>query len=479
MVIGLSFSQNPIHHCYMLDTSIYQYVSKMLVMGYTPYLDVWDHKGPIVYFWYALGNKMHPLYGMYTIEVIWLFFAFILIYIMIRRYESKIYALCSIIILFLTIPITDTIGNTESLALFPLVYIIYIGYQYLYTKQITRINIFLAGLISSVLLLIKPIYLIVPMVFFTYILMTLIKDKKGDTIKKLIFIGLMGFITFLLPILLWLYNRNALSAFYDSYIAFNLMYAKQHQISTVTETLLFFLKEPSIVIALISMIVIYLNYNKYNSIEKKWLNLITTAFACTFIVLIIPKNTYAHYLFILYPFIIFLLIFMLQVLKSETLKAVIIEISIISFLFVFYNNLTNLHRKFEQHTEVYQELANVVKKELKKDEKFVSLLNDYSSIYLYASRLSDSRFPSINVVEKIWPQQVKDEFQRISPKILISTKETQISITSEKSFKFEIKPTIKYAYLFELDDYEIIYEKKGIVIYKLKKKMRSKEKTNE
>lgn len=49
----LTIPQNPIHPHYWGDSAIYEYVAKMMLNGQTLYKDVFDHKGPLVY-WFQL-----------------------------------------------------------------------------------------------------------------------------------------------------------------------------------------------------------------------------------------------------------------------------------------------------------------------------------------------------------------------------------------------------------------------------------------
>lgn len=52
------------------DASIYYSIGKGIVQGYVPYQDMFDHKGPVVFFIYALGYLLTPdfFYGAYLLE---------------------------------------------------------------------------------------------------------------------------------------------------------------------------------------------------------------------------------------------------------------------------------------------------------------------------------------------------------------------------------------------------------------------------
>lgn len=52
------------------DASIYYSIGKGIAHGYVPYRDMFDHKGPVVFFLYALGYLLTPdfFYGVYLLE---------------------------------------------------------------------------------------------------------------------------------------------------------------------------------------------------------------------------------------------------------------------------------------------------------------------------------------------------------------------------------------------------------------------------
>lgn len=52
------------------DASIYYSIGRGIVQGYVPYRDMFDHKGPVVFFLFALGYLLTPefFYGVYLLE---------------------------------------------------------------------------------------------------------------------------------------------------------------------------------------------------------------------------------------------------------------------------------------------------------------------------------------------------------------------------------------------------------------------------
>ena len=65
------------------DSCVFIYVAKGILQGEIPYLDRWDHKGPLLYLLHAIGLMIHEEWGIWAIQVVFLlssvWFAFALL----------------------------------------------------------------------------------------------------------------------------------------------------------------------------------------------------------------------------------------------------------------------------------------------------------------------------------------------------------------------------------------------------------------
>src|SRR6266542_6083957 len=75
------------------DSGVFLYVGWRFLSGGIPYRDVWDHKPPLIYFVDALGLTLTPasLWGVWFLQIIFIFFTLFLIYKLLDR-EFGIYA---------------------------------------------------------------------------------------------------------------------------------------------------------------------------------------------------------------------------------------------------------------------------------------------------------------------------------------------------------------------------------------------------
>ncbi|MGB8984137.1 MAG: glycosyltransferase family 39 protein, partial [Anaerolineales bacterium] len=69
------------------DSGVFLYVAWRLLSGDVPFRDVWDHKPPLIYFVDALGLTLTPgsLWGVWFLQIIFIFFTLFLIYKLLDR----------------------------------------------------------------------------------------------------------------------------------------------------------------------------------------------------------------------------------------------------------------------------------------------------------------------------------------------------------------------------------------------------------
>ena len=56
------------------DSSVFKMMGYVITEGGVPYVDYFDHKGPILYFINALGEIISPQWGLFLIQIIFCFF---------------------------------------------------------------------------------------------------------------------------------------------------------------------------------------------------------------------------------------------------------------------------------------------------------------------------------------------------------------------------------------------------------------------
>lgn len=72
-VYTFSYSTSFGYHLLGLDSAVFQVVGKYWAQGYLPYVDLFDHKGPIIYLANAIGYAIYPRAGVMIPQIIFLY----------------------------------------------------------------------------------------------------------------------------------------------------------------------------------------------------------------------------------------------------------------------------------------------------------------------------------------------------------------------------------------------------------------------
>jgi hypothetical protein len=139
------------------DQGVYLYVGQQILDGDIPYRDVWDHKGPLVYYINALGLSLtNSTWGVWFLEVIFLFLAAVSGFLAMRMVFDPATAFSTTVLWLVTLPQVLDHGNTveEYSLLFQFAAI----YFYMRPEKSTRgyWNEILVGVMSALAFSLRP-----------------------------------------------------------------------------------------------------------------------------------------------------------------------------------------------------------------------------------------------------------------------------------------------------------------------------------
>lgn len=222
------------------DVNVYFTIGKSILIGKVPYLDVFDHKGPFIFFLYGLGYLIsgHSFFGMFLIELLAWTFMIYAIYKQARLYLGQFAAFIAASFMpFVLIELMKSGGSAEEFILTVQCISFYLFAVYFNSKRPGKHPVkymFVHGLLCSVVLFTK-INLIVAWIFplsGIFICLLISKEFRNLVLNAISFIA--GFLVIAVPICYYFYINNALQVAYDTYIVLNSKYA---DIMTVGETL--------------------------------------------------------------------------------------------------------------------------------------------------------------------------------------------------------------------------------------------------
>ena len=292
------------------DSSVFRMMGYVIKEGGIPYVDYFDHKGPILYFINTLGEIISPRWGVFILQVISCFFVMLLWYKTARIFLKPTYSLLAF---FLAVAMWSGIyeyGNlTEEYSLLPSSLSIYLALSYLAKKETSPHPCWLSlvyGLCFGIMFYIRPNDAVIQcggvMVGVFLYLIFIQKSYKNAILNALTFLS--GFILISLPIIIYFSYHDAINEFLFGLIGFNLNYNG----GIINNILTYGFTIALIALCAIPIILAYSSNHK----ETLWI-----LYPITFLtILFFGRNGYPHYYMSLMP-AIFVLTFTLLFLQQN------------------------------------------------------------------------------------------------------------------------------------------------------------------
>ena len=312
------------------DCSIFSYVAFAMQRGKVLYSEVWENKGPLLYFIYYLGLSMNMKYGIYLLEWLSIFIGVLFGYKTLYLITSnKIYSIIGLIYSFSIWTVTfekGTISETFSLPLICIGLFMFTKYM-LKDKKITNRQIIIFGLLTGLIAQLRLNLLAIFLSLFIIIGIRLLINKELKEILRWIINGVLGVIISVIPSMIYLVKNNALldclnSAYLNILDGFNIG-SVQDRVNALME-MINITNISGIISLLIIFTIVSLPLISFRKEIKKEYKLYTLA-----IILSIVLNLYAnsvsgavhlHYFFTFIPVIIMLIGIMIWLVDKIHIK---------------------------------------------------------------------------------------------------------------------------------------------------------------
>ncbi|MCR5384729.1 MAG: glycosyltransferase family 39 protein [Saccharofermentans sp.] len=227
------------------DTNVFFTLGRGIIHGLVPYKDIFDHKGPLLYFIYALATLLSEksFIGVWIIECIAAAVYAIYSWKTVKLFTDPSKFSLVLLPLFLGVVYTNKMfnfgGNTEELCFPLLTIVLYIALRSVVFSDGLPSNIatFLCGIISGSLFWLKYTFLGFIIGYCIFILFLLIKRKSFAKLGTLIGIFIGGFLTITIPLLLYFCVNGALGYLWEAYFYDNIfLYHTENEINNFFTT---------------------------------------------------------------------------------------------------------------------------------------------------------------------------------------------------------------------------------------------------
>lgn len=212
------------------DINVFFTMGRAIKHGLVPYKDIFDHKGPLLYFIYAIATLISEksFIGVWIIECIAASVYAIFSWKIAKLFTTPSKFAIMVVPVFLgivyTIKMFNFGGNTEELC-FPLLTIaLYLGLRAIVNGDGIpgKIESIICGLIAGALFWLKYTFLGFIIGFCIYILLLSIKRKSFIRLWSLVWRFIVGFTIVSIPILVYFLATNSLDYLWDAYFYTNI-----------------------------------------------------------------------------------------------------------------------------------------------------------------------------------------------------------------------------------------------------------------
>lgn len=387
-----------------LDSAIFQIIGKGWVEEKIPYVDLWDQKGPLIYFinafgYWLTGNQT----GIFFIEIFMFAWSFFLIFLFYRRWYNSLWATMLLVVTMFHLSQIVEDGNLVEEYILPLLLLAFYSI-WNWAKNTAKGEItehapkfaFLYGIILSASLLTRLTNAIGVCLASCIILFYLVYFKRWRNIVDNVLAFVLGFLVLTLPFIAYFYYNNGLEEMIYATLIFNFEYVNNTFHEPITwyaaiSTLLAYVGTYGL--SFISLLLIFVD-KKYRILHTMWL-LISSVTLFYFL------NTflYGHYAVIAVPYFSIMLVEykrLYDLYSASRIECVLIKVLAVVFIFVVTTNgIFQIYQTLENRKTLEfsnKDFENEILSKIGEDRTELVCYNMSPSYYLYNQITPSCRF---------------------------------------------------------------------------------------
>lgn len=208
------------------DSGVFLYTGWRILHGEIPYLHVWDHKPPVIFFLNTLGLLIGggSRWGVWLIELVALLLAAIIGYNLVKRVFGVLPAIFSSFLWLFSLCFLIQGGNLTTEYTLPLQFAcLWLAYN-AEEGNFLSWHGFLIGVLCCVSFLTKQNTIGVGIAIVLYLIVS--RSVRGQFRKLLLELStiFLGGILFLLPVIIYFWAQGAISSFWDAAFIYNFTY---------------------------------------------------------------------------------------------------------------------------------------------------------------------------------------------------------------------------------------------------------------
>ena len=405
----------------LLDASIFEYFGYAMSHGQRMYLELFDHKGPVIFLINYLGYSIGASLGIKI-----LYIASLMIFFYIGYYISRLFTGIrnSFVVLVITFIIFESFfeggWGLEGYILPCLTYSLYIFLKYFLEDKINKYEIILNGFSFAVVLFTKANMIGIWLIFSLLVTIKLIYQKQFSIFLKYIALFITGSALFIVPLCCFLWFQGSLKEMFYQSVVMNFIYSKESGYLTVMEMIKWYMNQVNVLQLNLMIVIAMIAVWKQYGIKILFYN---GAFIFCLMLALISKRAYLHYLIVLIPlFIPYISVAINKFMnKSSLLYFLIFTIGLV---FIYWGPIHGIKDRVTNRSIDYsvneKEVADYIHQHTNEQDRIYShRLNGI--IYLYSERLSSTKFFFVPSLKDETPiiDSFKESFKMNPPKYIV------------------------------------------------------------
>ena len=417
------------------DISGFTAAARLYAMGRVPYKEIWEHKGPMIFFVNALGHRLWYPYGVWFFELTLHVAGFFTCYYMLKlKFSKSISLLATVMAIGVFAVLQDDGGNVES---WSLPFIFAAGYIFTLAFKnnlvVPKRHVVLCGAFCAIVFLFRANNPILWVAAIPVLVVNQIYRKKYNLLLKQMGWFCLGFMGIVLPLCLYFLAINALREMFDATILFNIAYSRTGNTNLLAQVYASFrlfeilravFPYLDIIIAIgfaypTILLLNQLHYKKKHQVnesfnyELSFLIFQLASYVCFILFVPMSNRTYRHYLILAVPVIVAIFAYVLKLLcdisfrilcksKITSSNLQIFATTGILALFCFYLvsplyiitvevSLSD-RRSFSERNLEHVAVANYITVNTQENDRYGFWGHDHTITNIIRGRLPSSRF---------------------------------------------------------------------------------------
>lgn len=226
-LLVLGILSNPLFSYPGRDGGIFLYVGSLILKGKIPYLDVWENKGPLVFYINALGLFLTSgsRWGVWLLEFLFFFGAGVIGYVVIKRLMGVIPALVGA---FVWINAAGNVlqgGNFSEEYSLLFSFVAVLGFLKSLEKPQKNFYSLMAGISLGLNILLRPNNISMQIAALgAYFFMAVFSKEWRTFFKRVVWYGI-GAMVVVIPVVLYFASQGALAEMINVVLVFNYQYS--------------------------------------------------------------------------------------------------------------------------------------------------------------------------------------------------------------------------------------------------------------